>query len=69
MVDTDLDVRVKTVKFTKFEGLGNDFILIDNTKSSNPIISPQQASYLCNRNFGIGGDGVIFALPGTNVRK
>lgn len=52
------------VDFVKYEGLGNDFILIDNTKQSDPILSPEEATSLCNRNFGIGGDGVIFALPG-----
>jgi len=50
--------------FTKYHGLGNDFILIDNRDSREPKISPEAAVKWCNRNFGIGGDGVIFALPG-----
>eukprot|EP00607_Mallomonas_marina_P008492 CAMPEP_0182416626 /NCGR_PEP_ID=MMETSP1167-20130531/985_1 /TAXON_ID=2988 /ORGANISM="Mallomonas Sp, Strain CCMP3275" /LENGTH=337 /DNA_ID=CAMNT_0024589569 /DNA_START=30 /DNA_END=1043 /DNA_ORIENTATION=+ len=56
---------LKAIPFAKFQGLGNDFILIDNTKSSEPILSAKQATAFCDRNFGIGGDGVIFALPGT----
>ena len=55
-----------TVKFTKYHGLGNDFILIDNRASSEPSITPDQAIQLCDRHFGIGADGVIFALPGQN---
>mmetsp|Transcript_2691 Transcript_2691/g.4620 ORF Transcript_2691/g.4620 Transcript_2691/m.4620 type:complete len:328 (+) Transcript_2691:49-1032(+) len=51
------------VQFAKYHGLGNDFILIDNRHTSEPVISPDQAVKLCDRNFGIGGDGVIFALP------
>ncbi|KAF6263281.1 diaminopimelate epimerase [Scenedesmus sp. NREL 46B-D3] len=51
------------VKFCKYQGLGNDFILVDNRHTSEPIITPEQAVKLCDRNFGIGGDGVIFALP------
>ncbi|MCL2924879.1 MAG: diaminopimelate epimerase [Trichodesmium sp. MAG_R04] len=50
--------------FTKYHGLGNDFILIDNRQQLQPILTPKQAIELCNRNFGIGADGVIFALPG-----
>ena len=54
------------IQFTKYHGLGNDFILIDNRASSTPCLTPQQAVKLCDRNFGIGADGVIFALPGQN---
>lgn len=50
--------------FAKYQGLGNDFILIDNSSSSEPLITPEQAVLLCDRHFGIGADGVIFALPG-----
>ncbi|MEG4112764.1 MULTISPECIES: diaminopimelate epimerase [unclassified Microcoleus] len=53
-------------EFAKYQGLGNDFILIDNRHSSEPTITPEQAVDLCDRHFGIGADGVIFALPGQN---
>jgi diaminopimelate epimerase len=52
------------IEFSKYHGLGNDFILIDNRHSTEPIVTPQQAVQMCDRHFGIGGDGVIFALPG-----
>eukprot|EP00775_Hariotina_reticulata_P007720 gene7720-7919_t len=51
------------ITFMKYQGLGNDFILVDNRHSNEPVITPEQAAKLCDRNFGIGGDGVIFALP------
>ncbi|MGH7999320.1 MAG: diaminopimelate epimerase [Brasilonema sp.] len=54
------------IEFTKYHGLGNDFILIDNRSSSKPVLTPEQAIQLCDRHFGIGADGVIFALPGEN---
>ncbi len=54
------------IEFTKYHGLGNDFILIDNRSSSHPVLTPEQAVKLCDRHFGIGADGVIFALPGEN---
>ncbi len=52
------------IEFSKYQGLGNDFILIDNRHLDEPIITPKQAIAMCDRHFGIGGDGVIFALPG-----
>jgi len=51
-------------EFTKYHGLGNDFILIDNRSKPDPLITSEQAVQWCDRNFGIGADGVIFALPG-----
>jgi diaminopimelate epimerase len=54
------------IEFAKYHGLGNDFILIDNRHSSEPAITPEQAVELCDRHFGIGADGVIFALPGQS---
>ena len=54
------------LEFTKYHGLGNDFILIDNRMSDRPRLTPEQAATLCDRHFGIGADGVIFALPGQN---
>jgi diaminopimelate epimerase len=55
------------IEFTKYHGLGNDFILIDNRADRQPIISSEQAVQLCDRHFGIGADGVIFALPGAEA--
>ena len=52
------------IEFSKYQGLGNDFILIDNRHQQEPIISSEQAIQMCDRHFGIGADGIIFALPG-----
>ena len=53
-------------EFSKYQGLGNDFILIDNRHSPETVVTPEQASRICDRHFGIGADGVIFALPGQD---
>jgi diaminopimelate epimerase len=50
--------------FTKMQGAGNDFIIIDNrkqrlNKEKIIAITPQ----LCDRRFGIGADGIIALLP------
>jgi diaminopimelate epimerase len=53
---------ITKIAFSKYEGLGNDFILVDDRDRADPSLTPEQSEKLCNRNFGIGGDGVIFAL-------
>lgn len=45
--------------FYKYQSLGNDFILID-LDSYDFEVNRLEISKLCNRNFGIGADGVIF---------
>jgi diaminopimelate epimerase len=55
-----------SIAFSKYQGLGNDFILIDNRHSDTPVIEPDEAISWCDRHFGIGADGVIFVLPGQN---
>eukprot|EP00871_Galdieria_phlegrea_P005812 jgi/Galph1/718/GphlegSOOS_G5580.1 len=49
--------------FSKYHGLGNDFILIDNSHQEEPIFEPAVAKLVCERHFGVGADGVIFMLP------
>ena len=50
------------MKFTKMQGAGNDFLLIDGFKNNLCEIVPKIKN-LCDRRFGVGGDGVIIALP------
>jgi len=46
------------LNFFKYQGTGNDFIMVDNRTSSIEL-SPEQIRFLCNRRFGIGADGLI----------
>jgi diaminopimelate epimerase len=55
------------ITFAKYQGLGNDFILIDNRHVTEPCLTPEQAVQWCDRHFGVGADGVIFALPGQET--
>ena len=58
---------MKTVKFTKMNGLGNDFVILDYKEFQDTKISPDKlAIQLCDRNFGIGADGLIIVNPETN---
>lgn len=46
------------IQFHKFHGAGNDFVIIDN-RNSGIQLSANQIQWLCNRNLGIGADGLI----------
>lgn len=75
--------QATAVEFSKYQGLGNDFILVrrpsadgvagfcvlvdngcvdccqvDNRHQQELLLSSEAAAKLCDRNFGIGGDGV-----------
>ncbi|MEZ2656553.1 diaminopimelate epimerase [Aneurinibacillus aneurinilyticus] len=50
------------MNFTKMNGLGNDFIIVAHFESV-PDYAPQMARAMCDRHFGIGGDGLVFILP------
>jgi diaminopimelate epimerase len=46
------------VQFYKYHGTGNDFIIIDNRMTMCQLTG-NSVSYLCDRRFGIGADGLI----------
>lgn len=51
------------MEFTKWHGLGNDFILMETTPE---MVPPERfagfARRICDRNFGVGGDGLVFVF-------
>lgn len=47
------------IKFSKYQGTGNDFILLNNLSGSYDSLSLEEIKLLCNRCFGIGADGLI----------
>lgn len=46
------------IHFYKYQGTGNDFILIDN-RTQKLQLSQQQIAFLCNRRMGVGADGLM----------
>lgn len=51
------------MKFTKMQGLGNDFVIIDARDLTLPEDLAAWSRGLCDRHFGIGADGVMLVLP------
>ncbi|WP_432711926.1 diaminopimelate epimerase [Pedobacter sp.] len=48
------------VSFFKYQGAGNDFILVDNRDGRYNKLSVKTIAALCDRRFGIGADGLMF---------
>lgn len=54
------------IKFTKMQGLGNDFVILDYEEYMKTNKTPGEiALKLCDRHFGIGADGLIIVNPHT----
>jgi diaminopimelate epimerase len=48
-------------RFTKYEGLGNDFLVVDAPDDS--LLDANRVQRICDRHFGVGGDGVLLVTP------
>ena len=52
------------MKFTKMHGLGNDFVILDREELIKRSFNYSElAKTLCDRNFGVGADGLILVNP------
>lgn len=47
------------INFQKYQGTGNDFIILDNRKKEYFSLTASHIRHICDRRFGIGGDGLM----------
>jgi diaminopimelate epimerase len=47
------------IKFSKYQGTGNDFVIFDNRSGDYNNLNKEQVKFLCHRRFGIGADGLM----------
>ena len=53
------------LRFTKMNGAGNDFVLLDN-RAGDLALTREQIARLCDRHRGVGADGVLLLEPAAN---
>lgn len=53
------------LRFTKMNGAGNDFVMLDN-RAGELRLSREQIARLCDRHRGVGADGVLLLEPAVN---
>lgn len=53
------------LRFTKMNGAGNDFVMIDN-RSGEVRLSAEQIAWICDRHRGVGADGILLIEPARN---
>jgi diaminopimelate epimerase len=52
------------MRFAKYHGIGNDFLFFADANDELRL-APETVARLCDRRFGVGGDGVIRVAPGS----
>ncbi|OEF98526.1 diaminopimelate epimerase [Desulfuribacillus alkaliarsenatis] len=53
------------MKFSKMHGLGNDFVVVKESSVPEDVFT--LAIKVCDRNFGIGADGLVYILPSNKA--
>lgn len=53
------------LRFTKMNGAGNDFVMIDN-RAGEVQLKPEQVVWICDRHRGVGADGILLLEKGEN---
>mgnify|MGYP001013478577 CR=1 FL=1 len=47
------------IEFHKYQGTGNDFVILENRDNRYDALTPKQVKHICDRRFGVGADGLM----------
>ena len=61
-----MKTRLVLDEFVKSHGLGNDYIVLDQAQLSRPL-TPEAVRTICDYHFGVGSDGILLVVPGTEA--
>ena len=61
-----MKIRLMLDEFVKSHGLGNDYIVLDQAQLSRPL-TPEAVRTICDYHFGVGSDGILLVVPGTEA--
>ena len=50
---------MKKLHVYKYQGAGNDFVVVDNRRGEADFLTSRDINRLCDRRFGIGADGLM----------
>jgi diaminopimelate epimerase len=54
------------LEFSKYQGTGNDFVILDNRERIYNHLTTEQVKFICDRRFGIGADGLMLLNKKAN---
>ncbi len=54
------------MRFSKWHGLGNDYLLVERAELASPL-TPEQVRKVCDYHFGVGSDGILEVISANGI--
>lgn len=68
--ETVPSMKLTEVPFRKYQGLGNDFILVDNRLADEPVLTPEESAHLCDRSeIYCASDCLVLECRGVQIES